>query len=134
MPYHVTVKNEPVFFVPGLYSVAELPDQETGEVQKRFTYTLITRNANDLMKRIHNDGDNKWRMPLFLYKDQARNWLREDLTPEEYKNILNFEMPADALDAWPVYTIRGKDERADGKPKNAPYEWEGLPALETEQL
>jgi putative SOS response-associated peptidase YedK len=134
VPYHVAVKNEPVFFVPGLYSVAELPDKETGEVVKRLTYTLITRDANDLMKRIHNDGENKWRMPLFLHKDQAQNWLREDLTPEEYKDILNYELPADQLEAWPVYSIRGKDGRTDGKEKNAPYEWEGLPALETEEV
>jgi putative SOS response-associated peptidase YedK len=118
-----------MFFLPGLYSVAELPDLETGEVIKRYTYTLITRGANEVMKQIHNDGDNRWRMPLFLPFDMAVEWLSEDLSPERYKAILDFEMPGANLDYYPVFTIRSPKERPDGKPKNEYWEWEKLPAL-----
>ena len=52
VPYFIRLKGQPVFFLPGLYSVADLPDRETGEVVKRWTFTLITRDANDVMKMI----------------------------------------------------------------------------------
>jgi putative SOS response-associated peptidase YedK len=118
-----------MFFLPGLYSVAELPDITTGEIIKRYTYTLITRDANDVMKQIHNGGDNKGRMPLFLPLEMSKEWLHEDLTPEHYKDILDFEMPSDQLEYHPVYTIRGRTPRTDNKPKYEPWDWEKLPAL-----
>lgn len=59
VPYFIRLKEKPLFFIPGLYSVVELPDPQTGEVIKRWTYTLITRNANQVMRFIHNGGDNK---------------------------------------------------------------------------
>lgn len=129
VPYHVSLKDQKMFFLPGLYSVAELPDKTTGEMIKRFTYTIITRDANELMKQIHNDGDNKFRMPLFLPFELSKEWLTEDLSPEKYKSILDFEMPSNQLDYYPVYTIRSPKARPDGKRKDEIYEWENLPEL-----
>jgi putative SOS response-associated peptidase YedK len=130
VPYFIHQKNTDLFYLPGLYSVAELPNKETGEVEKRWTYTLITRSANDLMKQIHNDGDNKWRMPLFLPNDLAKEWVASDLTAERMQTIINYELPAAELEAWPVFTIRSSKERPDGKEKTEPYVWENLPALD----
>ena len=113
-----------------MYSVAELPNQETGEIEKRWTYTLITRSANDLMKQIHNDGDNKWRMPLFLPNQLAKEWVKSDLTTESMQAILNYELPEAELECWPVFTIRSSKERPDGKQKIEPYVWENLPPLD----
>lgn len=129
VPYFIHQKKEDLFFLPGLYSVAELPNKETGELEKRWSYTLITRAANELMQQIHNDGDNKWRMPLFLPMDLAKEWVSEDLSSERLQQLLDFEMPALELESWPVYTIRTSKERPDGKPKNEPYAWENLPEL-----
>lgn len=129
VPYFIRLKDQPVFFLPGLYSVAELPDLDTGEVIKRFTYTLITRNANSVMMKIHNGGDNKFRMPLFLSLEMSREWLNEDLGEERYKEVLNFEMPSEQLNYHPVYTIRGRTPRPDNKLKNEKWEWEKLPEL-----
>lgn len=129
VPYFIQLKNQPVFFIPGLYSVVELPDKETGEMIKRFTYTLITRNANSVMRDIHNDGDNKGRMPLFLPLEMATRWLDEDITQDEYKAILEFEMPSEELNYHPVFTIRSPKGRPDEKAKTELYEWEKLPAL-----
>jgi putative SOS response-associated peptidase YedK len=56
--YYIRLKAQQIFFVQGLYSVAELPNTETGELVKRWTYTLITRNANEVMSHIHKDGEN----------------------------------------------------------------------------
>jgi putative SOS response-associated peptidase YedK len=130
VPYFIHQKNTELFYLPGLYSVAELPNTETGELEKRWTYTLITRSANDLMKQIHNDGDNKWRMPLFLPIDLAKEWVASDLTAESMQAIINYELPATELEAWPVFTIRSSKERPDGKEKTEPFVWENLPALD----
>ena len=118
------------FFLPGLYSVAELPNLQTGELEKRWTFTLITRAANALMQQIHNDGENKWRMPLFLPDDLRNQWLEPELSTESLQSILNYELPAAELDCWPVYTIRSSKPRPDGLTKTEPFVWEGLPALE----
>ena len=129
IPYFITMVKEPLFFLPGLYSVVELPDMETGELIRRFTFTILTRNANSLMQQIHNDGENRHRMPLFLSSEQALRWLSAELSPEDYQQILNTEMPSDALRAVPVFTIRGARGRPDGKAKYEPWTWEQLPAL-----
>jgi putative SOS response-associated peptidase YedK len=118
------------FFLPGLYSVAELPNLQTGELEKRWTFTLITRAANSLMQQIHNDGENKWRMPLFLPVDLRNQWMEPELSTDALQSILNYELPADELDCWPVYTIRSSKPRPDGLSKTDPFVWEGLPALE----
>jgi putative SOS response-associated peptidase YedK len=129
VPYFIRLKDQEMFFLPGLYSVAELPDTETGEVLKRHTFTLITRAANSVMTNIHNDGENKNRMPLFLTKAFSEEWLGNELSPERYKEILDFEMASDNLDYKPVFTIRSAKLRPDDKAKNEYWEWEKLPAL-----
>ena len=128
VPYFIRLNNQPLFFLPGLYSVADLPDLDTGEMMKRYTFSLITRNGNDLMKKIHNDGDNRGRMPLFLPLALSKEFLSETLSNERYQEILQYEMPADEMEAITVYTIRSAKERPDGKAKNAYWEWEKLPA------
>jgi len=129
VPYYIKLKDQEMFFIPGLYSVVELPDTSTGEMIKRWTFTLITRNANAVMRDIHNDGENRGRMPLLLDFEMAVAWLDTDLTEEDYQGILGFEMPSEQLEYYPVYTIRSPKGRPDDRPKNAPWEWEKLPAL-----
>ena len=132
VPYFIWLKDQPLFFIPGLYSVTELPDTETGELVKKWTYTIITRAANDVMKMIHNGGDNKWRMPLFLPNEMAMKWLQADLSPEDYKAILDYEMPSEALGYHTVDSVRARSGREDGKEKNEAFEWAGLPGLSLE--
>jgi putative SOS response-associated peptidase YedK len=131
VPYWVKPKNQKIVFLPGLYSVTEFIDKETGEVTQLWTFGLITRAANSVMKNIHNDGDNRGRMPLFLPFEIAKEFLSEDLTSNEkrYKEILDFEMPSDDLEYHPVFTIRTPKERPDLKPKDEFWEWDKLPAL-----
>ncbi len=127
VPYFIRLIDQPLFFLPGLYSVSELPDLATGELVRRYTFSLITRNGNDLMKKIHNDGDNRGRMPLFLPFELSREFLDEELSPERYQEILQFEMPENKMEAITVFTIRSSKERPDGKTKNEFWEWEKLP-------
>ena len=119
-----------MFFLPGLFSVTELPDTQTGEMLKRYTFTLITRAANSVMANIHNDGDNKNRMPLFLPRAMVDLWIgSKELNTETYKQILDFEMPSDQLLYTPVFTIRSPKGRSDDKLKNEFWDWADLPPL-----
>jgi putative SOS response-associated peptidase YedK len=129
VPYFVRPKDQRLFFLPGLYSVVELPDKETGEIVKRWTFGMITRAANSLMEQIHNSGDNGGRMPLFLPFDLARAFLSEELTGKDYQEILAYEMPSEDLHYHTVNTIRTPRLREDGKGKHEAFEWEGLPGL-----
>lgn len=85
--------------------------------------------ANDLMKQIHNEGENKWRMPLFLPFELSRKWIAEEISVEAYKTLLNYEMPPTMMEVWPVFSIRTTKTRPDNKGKNERYEWERLPVL-----
>lgn len=127
VPYFIRLTDQALFFLPGLYSVTELPDPETGEMIKRWTFSLITRNGNDLMKKIHNDGENRGRMPLFLPPELSIEFLQGDLSSERYREILQYEMPPEKMEAITVYTIRSSKPRPDGKNKNEFWEWEKLP-------
>ena len=82
------------------------------------------------MKQIHNDGENKWRMPLLLPFEQSKKWLQEDLSPEDYQAILDIEMSSEELNCIPVYSIRSPKMRPDDKPKNEYFEWGNLRGLE----
>lgn len=128
VPYFIQLKNRPLFCLPGLYHYPfQHADPETGEITG--TYTIITRGANEVMKQIHNGGENAFRMPLFLPKELETKWLLPDLTDEEMDEILNYEMPSEELNYYPVYTIRTTKERPDHKGKLDPFEWSDLPAL-----
>ncbi|HEX4850956.1 MAG TPA: SOS response-associated peptidase family protein, partial [Puia sp.] len=83
VPYHVQIKGRKMFCVPGLYYYNPVipSDPETGEVRGMFS--LITREGNDLMRQIHNDGDNAFRMPLFFQKEMEMKWLDPNLSDEE---------------------------------------------------
>ncbi|HEV7620910.1 MAG TPA: SOS response-associated peptidase family protein, partial [Flavisolibacter sp.] len=133
VPYFVKVKNEKMFFIPGLYNYSERVDTETGELSKTGTYTVITRSANSVMKLIHNHGANKNRMPLFIPFEMAKKWVDPELNDEGIKEIINYEIPSEDLEYWPVYTIRSSKERPDSKEKNEPWEWEKLPSLEVNE-
>jgi putative SOS response-associated peptidase YedK len=129
IPYHVRLKDRKMFCIPGLYHYnTQLPsDPETGEVRGMFT--LITRAGNEVMRQIHNGGANAFRMPVFLPKDMELEWLKPDLTDEEMKKILSFEIPSDQIVYTPVFSIRGRTPRPDGKPKNELYDYPNLPPL-----
>jgi putative SOS response-associated peptidase YedK len=130
VPYFVHLHNRDMFCIPGLYHYPLRANVETGEITG--TYTLITRPANPLMEKIHNSGDQAFRMPLFLPKEKEMEWLKPDLNDDDIKSVLQFEMPSEEMDYYPVFTIRTTKERPDGLSKLDPYEWQNLPPLGTD--
>jgi putative SOS response-associated peptidase YedK len=131
VPYYVKPKDQDTFFIPGLMSVAEIADKSTGELIKRTTFGMMTTEANKLMKWIHNDGENKWRMPLFLPLHLAKEYISEDLSKDEvrYQEILDYKMPSEDLYYHTTDTIRTAKTRADGKGKHEPFVWKNAPAF-----
>ena len=129
VPYWVRPCDQPIIFLPGLYSVANLLDKETGKLVETWTFGLITRAANEVMKNIHNSGDNRHRMPLFLTFEMSKEYVSSNLSDQRYREILNYEMPSESLSYHPVYTIRSAKARPDDKPKNEIWEWDKLPEL-----
>jgi putative SOS response-associated peptidase YedK len=128
VPYYVRLKNRPMFCIPGLYNYPPTPQNiETGEATG--TYTLITRAANSVMRQIHNDGDNAFRMPLFLPKELETEWLDPTLTDGQIQEILDFEMPAEELEYYPVWSIRSTKPHPNGGRKTDRFDWPNLPPL-----
>jgi len=78
------------------------------------------------MRGIHNDGANKGRMPLILPFDLSKKRVEEELSLDDYKDILNFEMPSEELNYLHVYSIRTNEMRPDNKRRNGYYQWEQL--------
>jgi putative SOS response-associated peptidase YedK len=129
VPYHVKLKGRSMICIPGLYHYNTfLPsDPETGEVRGMFV--LLTRPANELMRQIHNSGDNAFRMPLLLTMEMEKQWLDPALTDEQMAAIIQYEMPSDQLEYKTVFSIRGRTPRPDNKPKNEFFEFANLPPL-----
>lgn len=119
LPYFIKVKNEDLFCFAGLYNYSPLPDPETGELTG--TFSIITRPANPLMAKIHNGGPNSHRMPLLLTKEKALNWVNPDTDDSGIGEILRFEFPESAMEAWPVNTIRTRkpDDQSVIRPLDA---------------
>jgi putative SOS response-associated peptidase YedK len=133
VPYYIQLRGRMIFCLPALYYYnPNMPsDPETGEM--RGMYAIITRAANQVMKYIHNDGDNKWRMPLFLPKEFELKWLDPGLNDPQIEEILSFEMPSEELITTPVWSIRTSKPRPDGKIKNEFFDWPNLPPLGNDQ-
>lgn len=127
VPYYLSLKDRPLFCIPGLFNYSPIPDVETGEL--KGTFTLITRAANSIMAQIHNCGDNAFRMPLFLTKDRELQWIQPSLDDAGIAEVLKFEMPSEELDYHTVYTIRSTKPRPDEKTKIDLFNWPNLPIL-----
>jgi putative SOS response-associated peptidase YedK len=150
VPYYVSLKSGKPLLIPGLYYYLKLTKEELKSIQAMGnkelnralnkilnletgeiigTFTMFTIGANELMKDIHNDGENKFRMPLFMQPERAIKWINPKLSTRDAKEFLPYQIPSEDLNAWPVDTIRTTNLRKDGKRKHEPYEWKNLPPL-----
>lgn len=124
VPYHIKLKDRPTFLLPGLFNYSHIPNAD-GELVG--TFAICIRSANDLMRKIHNSGDNPERMPLMLPPELEKEWLNPALTDLDIQRILDYEMPSEALEYWPVkslYRVDGLDSHILDR-----EEYENLPAL-----
>ncbi len=129
--YNIGLKGQKIYFLPGLYSIADLPDKTTGDM-KRWTFGMLTKKGEGIMKDIHNGKPLDPRMTVFLPFDMANEYVQEALSKNEkrYKEILDYCIEDEALDYHPVYRLRGnKTARPDEKDKDEYWHWENLPPL-----
>jgi putative SOS response-associated peptidase YedK len=117
-PYHIGVKDHHYFYMAGIWQ--PWVDQDTGECSD--TLSLLTTNANAVMRVIHNS---KERMPTILTEDLAYSWLFDTLTEEDIKEIGGFQLPAEEMQFCTV----AKDFREAVDPTE-PFSYEELPPIE----
>jgi putative SOS response-associated peptidase YedK len=116
-PYLVQMRNQPEFFIAGLYQ--PWTDQDTQITIN--TFTLVTTVANSLMKQIHNS---KERMPAILPGDLAEAWLYKDLKDQDILDIANYQVASAEMMATPL----NKDFLKRENPHEAAV-YEGVPEL-----
>ena len=80
-PYFIRLKDEPIFSMAGIFET--WIDKQTAEVFN--TFSIVTCNANPLMAKIHNS---KERMPVILTRENEMQWIREELTESEVKDLM----------------------------------------------
>ncbi|MBO9573001.1 MAG: SOS response-associated peptidase family protein, partial [Chitinophagaceae bacterium] len=125
-PYYIRLKDRPIFCLPGLYNYSPGFGKDKKPVG---SFTIITRTANEIMRQIHNDGENAFRMPLFLPKELELKWLQPGLNDLEIQQVLDFEMPSESLEYHTVFRIRGKKEHPTGGLKTDQFMWPDMPPL-----
>ncbi|WP_236059448.1 SOS response-associated peptidase [Chitinophaga rhizophila] len=131
VPYAIRTNQQPVFhpfYIPGMYQLHHEHDNQ-GRLIEVGSFTIITTAANEVMRQIHNGGNNPHRMPLFLPLDMAKQWISPARTKGDVKELLSYAIPSDQLDYHTVFTLNSKKVRPDGKPKDAYWEWPNLPDL-----
>jgi putative SOS response-associated peptidase YedK len=60
-PYHVSIKDKPLFYMAGIWSAWKDKAAETGGEYKE-SFAIVTTEANELMAKVHNS---KLRMPNY---------------------------------------------------------------------
>lgn len=89
-PYRITVKDESLFAVAGIWEEPSSPDEV------RPSFTLLTTEANSLMAKIHD------RMPVIIARKDEDRWLKE-VGQGVFSNI-KMRYPADEMEMYPVTT------------------------------
>lgn len=93
-PYFIHLKNRDLFSFAGIYNMIQLNDTQ----QPLFSFSIVTTEANDLMKKIHNT---KHRMPLILHREDEEKWIDNTLSQEEISQLL-IPYPEYTMEAFTV--------------------------------
>lgn len=94
-PWHIKPLNEDQLVFGGLWERSR-----NSEGDYIHSCTIVTMDANPLMREIHNAGKNKHRMPLILPREAQRAWLTAP-DPEEASQLIQ-QYPADEMHAYKV--------------------------------
>jgi putative SOS response-associated peptidase YedK len=117
-PYFITIKDNPVFFMAGIYQ--PWTDKNTGETIDSFA--IVTTAANTLMSKVHNK---KKRMPTILSESLAHEWIQDELNESRIKKIANFQLDDKDMEA---NSIR-KDFKISAHPQEK-FIYPELPSLD----
>ncbi len=90
-PVYIRLKSEKPFGFAGLYETWKSPEGETVT-----TCTIITTQANDIIKPIHD------RMPVIIPKDAENLWLDPEVKDKEVLLELLKPYPSEEIETYPV--------------------------------
>lgn len=116
-PYYITLKDQPLFYMAGIYQ--PWTDKETGETMD--TFSIVTTKANTMMEQIHNK---KKRMPTILNEAQASDWLEPNLSEAKIMELASSAYEAAYMSAYTNH----KSFRMSSTPMEQ-YEFQELAAL-----
>ena len=128
VPYYIWAKDREIQFLPGLYQLYESIGPNVEKIQMG-SLGMLTRAPNEVMANIHNDEECRHRMPLFLTPELEQFWLSEHFTDENMKAVFNYQLPSEMLSCHPVFRVRGKKARPDGKHKFEVWHYDNPPPL-----
>ena len=97
-PYHIYMPKEEIFSIAGLWD--EWVNPANGE--KILSYVMLTSEANELLREVHNSGANPFRMPLVLDSNDEATWLKSNLPSEDIKTLLARKIVSDDMAAYVV--------------------------------
>ena len=116
-PYYITLKDQPLFYMAGIYQ--PWTDKETGETMD--TFSIVTTKANTMMEQIHNK---KKRMPTILNEALASEWLEPNLSEAKIMELASSAYEAAYMSAYTIH----KSFRMSSTPMEQ-YEFQELAAL-----
>lgn len=100
-PQRIQVEERQLFAFAGLW------DKWVSENKTLFTCTMLTKDANDFMKKIHH------RMPIILPRDKEDEWIKPYVKdPREAQRFLN-QIVDEPFTAYPVSTHVNKATHND---------------------
>lgn len=121
IPHHIRVKDQPYFFMAGIYK--PWTDKTTGETVDTVSICTTAAPEGHIMAKIHNS---KMRMPTILNEELAWEWLFGNLTEERITEIGKTQFPSGQMTAFTI----AKDFKEQLKPAK-PFVYEDLPMIES---
>jgi len=124
-PYFIHLNDRPHFALAALWE--EWKDKSTGELLR--TFSIVTTEGNDLMKRIHNNPKLEGpRMPVILTEGEEDQWLApiNSAADEEAIKRLIKPYPSEAMAAHAVRPLLGKDGAGNASSASDPFEYPEL--------
>ena len=124
-PFFIQNKNKEPLALAGLWS--EWNDPDTGALIN--TFTIVTTEGNEMLSKIHNNPKLKGpRMPFILTKEQEAAWFVKVENDADEKTIeeLIQAYPSEALEAYTVQRLRGKDYKGNVEEISEPFKYEAL--------
>lgn len=95
-PYYFKLKSNEPFAFAGIYSVID------DGINPLYSASIITTEANELFKKIHNSPNKQgsYRMPLILNQDDENDWLNSH-NLDDIKTLLHVKSKHE-FEAYPV--------------------------------
>lgn len=124
-PYFIRSRDGEPLALAGLWDLWK--DRSSGE--ERRTFSIVTTEANDLLRRIHNNPRIEGpRMPVVLAPGDEERWLAPLRTAADVDALMALvrPWPAEALTAYPVAPLLGRAGGGNGPRASEPYEYPEL--------